>query len=85
MGILAMFGAILMFVGWVWLIIIAFKTAGALWGIINIFFQPITGLIFCIVKKTGWLQWLMMILGLVLFAVGGGMTLGDYSTMAPLS
>ena len=85
MGILAMFGAILMFVGWVWLIIVAFKTAGALWGIINIFFQPITGLIFCIVKKTGWLQWLMMILGLVLFAVGGGMTLGDYSTMAPLS
>ena len=85
MGILAMFGAILMFVGWVWLIIVAFKTAGALWGIINIFFQPITGLIFCIVKKTGWLQWLMMILGLVLFAVGGGMTLGDYSTVIPLS
>jgi hypothetical protein len=73
MGILGILGAVIMFVGYIWLIVVAFKTSGALWGIINIFFQPITGLIFCIVKKTGWMQFGIMILGLVIFMIGGGM------------
>lgn len=74
MGILGMLGSVLFLVGWIWLIVIAFKSEGALWGIINIFFQPLTGLIFCIVKKVGWAQWGMMVLGLCLVGFGGGMT-----------
>ena len=73
MGIVGILGVVLFLVGWIWLIVVAFKTAGALWGILNIFFQPLTGLIFCIMKKTGWMQFGVMLVGLVLLIVGGGM------------
>ena len=44
-GILAsLFGSLLFFVGWIWLIVLGFKHGGALWGILNIIFQPITGI-----------------------------------------
>lgn len=66
MPALGMIGLVIALVGWIWLIVTAFKTNGALWGILNIFFQPITGLIFCIVKKTGWTPFLIMIVGLVI-------------------
>ena len=56
-------GFILALVGWIWLIITGFKTGGVLWGILNIFFQPITGIIFCIVHKTGWVPLILLILG----------------------
>ena len=72
MGTLAGLGGLILFIGWIWLIVVAFKEAGALWGIINIFFQPITGLIFCIAKKTGWMQFGIMILGLILWGGFGG-------------
>jgi len=72
MGILGILGAIVAFVGYIWLVVIAFKTSGALWGVINIFFQPLTGLIFCIVKKVGWMQWLLMVVGVILMMAGGG-------------
>jgi hypothetical protein len=75
MGMLAMLGVLVMAVGYIWLVVVAFKSAGALWGIINIFFQPITGLIFCIVKKTGWMQFGLMVLGIILFAGFGGLTM----------
>ena len=42
MGILALIGVIVMLVGWIWLIIVGFKVS-TLWGVLNIFFQPITG------------------------------------------
>lgn len=71
MAILGMLGAILALVGWIWLIITGFKVGGVLWGILNIFLQPITGLIFCIVKKAGWTPFIIMIIGVVL-AVGFG-------------
>ncbi len=70
MGLLGGLGGLLFLVGWIWLIIIGFQTGGAIWGILNIFFQPITGIIFCFVKKTGWLQLGLMIIGLAL-SMGG--------------
>lgn len=79
MGILAMLGGLIMLIGWIWLIVTAFKTSGAVWGIINIFFQPLTGLIFCIVKKTGWAQFGIMLLGIILWAGFGGLAMmGNY-------
>ena len=74
MGILAWVGCILIFVGYIWLVITAFKVGGVLWGILNIFFQPITGLIFCILKKAGWQPLLLMIVGMILAGAGGGAT-----------
>lgn len=72
MGILALLGALVFLVGWIWLIVTGFKVGGALWGILNIFFQPITGLIFCIVKKAGWQPFIIMIIGLILCYGFGG-------------
>jgi hypothetical protein len=70
MVVLGVIGGLVYFVAWIWLIVVAFRSAGAVWGIINIFVQPITGVIFCVIKKTGWLQLGLMILGLVLLTVG---------------
>ena len=75
MPVLALIGLLAALVGWVWLVIVAFKTNGALWGILNIFFQPITGLIFCIMKKTGWTPFIVMIVGLVVFYGFAGITM----------
>jgi hypothetical protein len=72
MGILGLIGALVFFVGYIWLIVTGFKAGGALWGILNIFFQPITGLIFCVVKKAGWMQFGIMIAGLILVGLSGG-------------
>jgi hypothetical protein len=74
MGILALIGCVLIFVGYIWLIVTAFKVGGVLWGILNIFFQPITGLIFCILKKAGWQAFLLMVIGMILAGSGGGVT-----------
>ena len=82
-GLLMALGGILGFIGWIWLIIIGFKVGGALWGIINIFFEPITGLIFCIVKKTGWNAFALMVVGWIICIVGASMSgyaSGSYST-----
>jgi hypothetical protein len=69
MQILGLIGSLLYIVSWIWLIIIGFKNS-VVWGIINIPFQPITGLIFCLVKKSGWLPFVLMIVGLILFSIG---------------
>lgn len=71
---LSLLGGLVFLVGWIWIIVIGFKTGGALWGIVNIFFQPITGLIFCITQKTGWLQWVMMVIGIVIMGAGGALS-----------
>ncbi len=62
-------GILIGLIGWIWLIIKGFQEGGVLWGILNIILQPITGLIFCLKYKTGWLQLALLILGNVI-AVG---------------
>ncbi len=70
-GIAAMgLGMLIALIGWIWLIITGFKAGGALWGILNIFFQPITGIIFCVLYKTGWIPLVLMIVGNII-AFGG--------------
>ena len=63
-------GILIALIGWIWLIVTGFKVGGALWGILNIFFQPITGIIFCIMHKTGWLPLALLIIGNVLAGIG---------------
>jgi hypothetical protein len=70
MEVLGFVGGLIYVIAWIWLIVVAFKAGGVIWAIVNIFVQPFTGLIFCIVKKTGWLQLAGMILGLVLASIG---------------
>ena len=73
MAILSILGIILLLVGWIWLMVIAGKTAGVLWAVLIFFFSLLAGLIFCIMKKTGWMQWLMMLVGWLLVMFSGGM------------
>ena len=72
MGTLVYVAIGIILTGWVWNIITAFKMGGMLWGIVNIFLQPVVGIISAILKKTSWIPVGVMILGLILFLLGGG-------------
>ena len=76
MLILGILGAILFAVGFIWLILVAFR-ASAVWGLLNVFFQPIAGFIFCISVSEGWKQFLMMIGGAILLGIGFAGTIVD--------
>lgn len=70
MEILAIIGAVTFSIGWVWLAITAFQKGGWIWGILVILFHTAAGLVFCVVKKTGWLQYGVLLLGIVLLFLG---------------
>jgi hypothetical protein len=74
MAILSLLGVVLMLVGWIWLMVIAYKSAGALWAVLIFFFSLLAGLIFCIMKKEGWMQWGLLLIGWLLVMFGGGMS-----------
>lgn len=73
MGILGILGLVLFLVGWIWLMVVAYNAEGALWAVLIFFFSILAGLIFCIMKKVGWMQWGIMVLGWLLIIFGGGM------------
>ena len=73
MSILIILGGILVFVGWIWNIVVSFKMGGTLWGVLNIFLQPIMGIISAAMKKTQWAPVGVMILGMILYFIAGGM------------
>ena len=73
MSILIYVGMVLVFVGWIWNIVVSFKMGGTLWGILNIFLQPIVGIISAAMKKTSWTPVGVMILGLIFYFIAGGM------------
>lgn len=79
MVILGILGAILCVVGFIWLVLVAFSKS-ALWGLLNIFFQPLAGLIYCIAVGEGWKPFLMMIGGAILFGLGYAGTIVDIFT-----
>ena len=66
-------GLVVFLVGWIWLMVVAYKAAGALWTVLIFFFSLLAGLIFCIMHKTGWMQWGLMLVGWSLIMFGGGM------------
>ena len=75
MSILGMLAAVLILVGWIWAIVVAFKTSGALWGILNIIpIQPLIGIVSAAMKKTAWIPIGLMILGVILSWLSGGMS-----------
>ena len=79
MSILGMLAAVLILVGWIWAIVVAFKTSGALWGILNIIpIQPLIGIVSAGMKKTAWLPVGLMILGVILSWFSGGMSTANF-------
>ena len=63
-------GSLIMFIGWIWMLVLGFKEGGALWGILIFLFSPLAALVFCIVKKTGWIPLALMIVGIVISMIG---------------
>jgi hypothetical protein len=70
MDILGLIGSILMLIGWIWLLVIAFKNGGILWVVLIFFFSLVAGLVYCIVKKTGWTQYAMILVGWLIVMYG---------------
>lgn len=70
MDILAIIGAVAFSIGWVWLIVTGFQKGGVIWGIVIILFGWLGGLVFCIVKKTGWIPFALLFVGMIVAAVG---------------
>lgn len=70
MDLLAIIGAVTFSIGWAWLAITAFQKGDYFWGILIILAQSVAGLIYCIVKKTGWLQYSVLFIGMILLFVG---------------
>jgi hypothetical protein len=62
-------GGLVFFVGWIWLIILGFKQS-IWWGILMILFNWFAAIVFCIVKKTGWLGLAIMTIGGIAAGVG---------------
>ncbi|HRH41417.1 MAG TPA: hypothetical protein PKY82_07195 [Pyrinomonadaceae bacterium] len=74
MDFLGFVGSILLFIGWIWTVVEAFRTSGALWGILNIIpFQPIMGIVSGALKKISWTPVLLMIIGMLMSVLGGGL------------
>ena len=70
MEIIGLIGGLIALIGLFWLVIIAFQEGGILWGILVIVFSWMGGLVFCIVNKKGWLQFGLLIFGLILAIIG---------------
>jgi len=70
-------GGIIYLIGYIWMIVTAIQTGKdtsekLIWGLVCFFCGGLGGIIFFIVKKQGLIPLLMMIIGGVLCAVGGG-------------
>jgi hypothetical protein len=74
---LALIGSLMILVGAVWLIIIAVQTGAdtkekVIWALVNFFCQPIGGIVFYVMRKQGLVPLLIVIIGTVLYLIGGG-------------
>ena len=80
-------GGILIFVGAIWLVVIAIQTGQTtgdkvLWALVNFLCQPLGGIIFYFVKKQGLVPLLLVIIGCVLSGFGYSSMMGEiYRTM----
>jgi hypothetical protein len=75
MGSLVYLGSLISFIGAIWFVIIAIQTGKsggekAGWAIFNLFCQPISGIIFYIVKRVGLVPLLLVIVGAIIMGVG---------------
>lgn len=68
--ILVYIGGLICLIGYIWLVITAFTKAGALWGILAIFFSSIAGLIMHFSKNVGLQPTLLIIGGVILVIIG---------------
>jgi hypothetical protein len=78
----ASLGGILVSVGIIWLVVIAIQTGQTtgekiLWALLNLVCQPITGIIFYIVKRQGLIPLIILIIGCILMGIGYPTMMGE--------
>jgi len=75
-------GGLLTLIGIIWLIVIAIQTGAStgekvLWALVNLFCQPLGGIVFFIVKKQGLIPLILVIIGCILSGFGYSSMAGD--------
>ena len=75
-------GSLLIFVGAVWLIVIAIQTGQTtgekvLWALVNFLCQPLGGIVFYVVKRQGLVPLLLILIGCILNGFGYSSMMGD--------
>jgi hypothetical protein len=53
--------ALLLLVGLPWLVYLGYRRGGVIWALLILFFSHIAGFVFCVVKKEGWVPWLLVL------------------------
>lgn len=81
-------GAILLFVGVIWMVVVAVQTGQTtgdkvLWGLVCFFCSPLGSIIFFIVKRQGMIPLILQIIGFIIAMAGGGFNF-SYGNMQTL-
>ena len=53
--------ALLLLIGLPWLVYLGYRRGGVIWALLILFFSHIAGFAFCVVKKEGWVPWLLVL------------------------
>lgn len=61
MDIPQLIALLLLIVGLPWLVYLGYRRGGVIWALLILFFSLIAGLVFCVVKKEGWVPWLLVL------------------------
>lgn len=81
-------GGLLMFIGAIWLIVVAIQTGQStgdkvIWALVNFLCQPLGGIIFYIVKKQGLVPLILVIVGAILSGVGYASSMNEIMQQMP--
>ena len=81
-------GAILLLIGAIWLIYLSFQLNTStgmkvVWAVVNFFFQPIAGIVFLIVNKSGMVPVILCIVGFQLYGYGAFSAAGEMMKNLP--
>ncbi len=68
-------GMLLSLIGSIWFIILSIQTGKTrfgkiLWSVVSLFFQPVGGLVFYFVNKTGFFPLIFVLIGVILMVSG---------------
>jgi hypothetical protein len=86
--VFASLGGLLFFIGAIWLIVLSVQTGQTtgekvVWTLINLFCQPIGGIVFYVMKKQGLIPLILVIIGTLLYGVGGYSMMGEMMQNMP--
>lgn len=84
----ASLGGLLIFVGAIWLVVIAIQTGQTtgekvLWALVNFLCQPLGGIVFYVVRRQGLVPLILVLIGSVLLGFGNYSVMTDMMNQMP--